>query len=51
MPELCLVAAEDVAIVGHVMLSEAHVEEHEALGLGPIGSRPDAPTAQGSARR
>ena len=36
MPELCLVAVDGDALVGHVMLSVAHVEEHEALGLGPI---------------
>jgi putative acetyltransferase len=37
---LSLVAAEDDAIVGHVALSEARVEQHEALGLGPIGVDP-----------
>ena len=40
VPELCLVAVEDSAIVGHVMLSKARVEQHRALGLGPIGVDP-----------
>ena len=39
---ISLVATDDDAIVGHVALSNAHVEEHEALGLGPIGGRPGA---------
>ena len=37
---ISLVATDDDAIVGHVALSKAHVEEHEALGLGPIGVVP-----------
>ena len=37
---ISLVATDDDAIVGHVALSKAHVEEHEALGLGPIGVDP-----------
>jgi putative acetyltransferase len=41
VPELCLVALDDDgAVVGHVMLSEAAVEEHRALGLGPIAVAP-----------
>jgi putative acetyltransferase len=36
VPDLCLVADEDGAVVGHVMLSQARVEAHPALGLGPI---------------
>ena len=38
---LSLVATDGDAIVGHIVLSKAHVEEHEALGLGPIGVDPD----------
>jgi putative acetyltransferase len=38
---ISLVATDDDAIVGHVALSKAHVEEHDALGLGPIGVIPD----------
>ena len=38
---LSLVATDEDAIVGHIVLSEAHVEEHPALGLGPIGVLPD----------
>ena len=33
-------ATDDDTIVGHVMLSHAHVGEHPALGLGPIGVDP-----------
>ena len=51
VPELCLVAADDDAIVGHVMLSKAHVEEHEALGLGPIARRRRRARTRASARR
>jgi putative acetyltransferase len=40
VPDLCLVALDDTAIVGHVMLSHAHVEEHPVLALGPIGVVP-----------
>ena len=43
VPDLCLVASDgdgDETIVGHVMLSHAHVGEHPALGLGPIGVDP-----------
>jgi putative acetyltransferase len=40
VPELCLVATHDGAIVGHVMLSQASVDEHRALGLGPIAVDP-----------
>jgi predicted N-acetyltransferase YhbS len=40
LPDLCLVAKRDVAIVGHVVLSHAHVGEHPALGLGPIAVAP-----------
>ncbi len=38
---ISLVAADGDAIVGHVALSKAKVEEHEALGLGPIGVLPE----------
>ena len=31
---------DDTTIVGHVMLSHAHVDEHPALGLGPIAVDP-----------
>jgi putative acetyltransferase len=40
VPELCLVAIENDEIVGHVMLSEATVGDHKALGLGPIAVDP-----------
>ncbi len=40
VPELCLVAVEDDEVVGHVMLSEATVGDHKALGLGPIAVDP-----------
>lgn len=37
VPELCLVAVDDDGtIVGHVMLSRAHVDADPVLGLGPI---------------
>jgi putative acetyltransferase len=39
--ELSLVATEDDAIVGHIALSTAHVEEVEVLALGPLGVLPD----------
>jgi putative acetyltransferase len=32
---------DDGSIVGHVALSKARVEDHHALGLGPIGVLPD----------
>ena len=38
--DLCLVATQDGAITGHVMLSKATVGEHAALGLGPIAVDP-----------
>ena len=37
---ISLVAVDGSEIVGHVALSKARVEEHEALGLGPIGVLP-----------
>ena len=37
---ISLVAVEDDAILGHIALSKAYVEEHTALGLGPIGVDP-----------
>ena len=40
MPELCLVAVQNDEVVGHVMLSEATVGDHTALGLGPIAVDP-----------
>jgi putative acetyltransferase len=40
VPELCLVAEQDGEIVGHVMVSEAMVGDHRALGLGPIAVAP-----------
>ncbi len=41
VPDLCLVAQDDDGtITGHVMLSRGHVEEHAALGLGPIAVDP-----------
>ena len=40
VPDLCLVAVQDDQIVGHVMLSKATVDDHPALGLGPIAVDP-----------
>ena len=40
VPELCLVATDEGTIVGHVMLSTAHVEAEPVLGLGPIAVDP-----------
>jgi putative acetyltransferase len=40
VPGLCLVALDGTSIVGHVMLGHARVEEHPALGLGPIAVDP-----------
>jgi putative acetyltransferase len=37
---ISLVATDGDALVGHIALSKAHVEDHEALGLGPIGVEP-----------
>lgn len=42
VPELCLVAlAGDGTLTGHIVLSKARVEQHPALGLGPIAVAPD----------
>jgi putative acetyltransferase len=40
VPNLCLVALDGATIVGHVMLSHARVDDHPALGLGPIAVDP-----------
>jgi putative acetyltransferase len=40
VPELCLVAVQNDEVVGHVMLSEATIGDHKALGLGPIAVDP-----------
>jgi putative acetyltransferase len=40
VPELCLVATQNGTLLGHVMLSHAHVGEEAALALGPIGVDP-----------
>jgi putative acetyltransferase len=40
VPDLCLVALDQDAILGHVMLSHAQVDEHPVLALGPIGVEP-----------
>ena len=39
--EISLVAEADGAVVGHVHLSRAHVDEAPVLGLGPIGVLPE----------
>lgn len=41
LPRLSLVAALDGALVGHVVCSRAGVDGAPALGLGPLGVRPD----------
>lgn len=43
LPRFSLVAVVDAAVVGHVVCSRAHVgaSRHPALGLGPIGVRPE----------
>ena len=48
--ELCLVATDGDTIVGHVMLSTAHVEAVPVLALGPIAVEPTRQN-QGSAAR
>ncbi len=40
VPRLCLVAADDGQVVGHVMCSRGRVEGIPLLALGPIGVRP-----------
>lgn len=41
VPELCLVALDDTdTLVGHVVISKAKVEHHDALALGPIAVDP-----------
>jgi putative acetyltransferase len=44
-PEFSLVAEHDGEVVGHVLLSEMHLEDAEKsaklLGLGPVAVRPD----------
>ncbi len=40
IPELSLVAVDDDAVVGHVVVSRAHVEDHPALCLGPLSVLP-----------
>jgi putative acetyltransferase len=40
IPELSLVAV-DPGVVGHVVCTRAQVGDHPALGLGPLGVRPD----------
>lgn len=40
LPELSLVAAENDAVVGHVVCSRAHADGHPVLALGPLGVLP-----------
>ena len=40
-PEFALVAEDDGAVIGHVMLSEVRVGEGRALQLSPLAVRPD----------
>lgn len=37
IPGLSLVAEVSGAVVGHVLGSHAHIDEHPSLGLGPLG--------------
>jgi putative acetyltransferase len=37
---IALVALDGETIVGHIVVSKAHVEQHAALGLGPIAVDP-----------
>jgi putative acetyltransferase len=42
LPELSLVALDaDGGIVGHVLITRAHVDAAPVLGLGPLSVRPD----------
>lgn len=43
LPRLSLVAELDGAMVGHVVCSRAWVDRAPALGLGPLGVRPEQP--------
>ena len=40
VPELSLVAVEDDQVVGHVVVTRAHVGAQPALGLGPLSVLP-----------
>jgi putative acetyltransferase len=40
LPPLSLVAVEDGQVVGHVVCTRAHVEDHPVLGLGPLSVLP-----------
>lgn len=40
LPRLSLVAVEESRIVGHVVCTRAHVDERNALGLGPLSVLP-----------
>src|SRR5699024_9059889 len=40
-PALSLVAELDTEVVGHVVCSRGDIEGHPALGLGPLGVRPE----------
>ena len=41
MPELSLVAVDVGVVVGHVVCTRAHVDEHPSLGLGPVSVHPE----------
>ncbi|WP_163505536.1 GNAT family N-acetyltransferase [Fodinicola acaciae] len=41
IPALSLVAIENDEVVGHVVCTRGRVSPHRALGLGPLGVRPD----------
>lgn len=41
IPALSVVAVSDGEIVGHVCCTQARIDDHPALGLGPLGVRPD----------
>lgn len=41
IPALSVVAVVGDEVVGHVCCTRAHIDGHPALGLGPLGVRPD----------
>lgn len=45
IPELSMVAVEDDAVVGHVVVSRAHVDAAPVLALGPLSVLPERQSA------
>lgn len=41
IPSLALVAVQDSTVVGHIMLTRAHVDNTPALGLAPLAVLPE----------